>query len=60
MAIHSPSLSIGAKKGKVKGYALIRDKEGKPKIDDVKNCPPELWALLTDIEKEELLNGTHT
>jgi len=39
---------------KFKGFALIRDKNGKPKIDDYKNCPQEIKNMLTKTEKEEL------
>ena len=39
---------------KFKGFVLIRDKNGKPKIDDYKNCPQEIKNMLTKTEKEEL------
>ena len=47
-----------SKKGRIKAFILIRDKYGRPKIDDVENCPAEIWDALTDEEKEELLNGS--
>jgi len=50
---------IQAPPGKFKAFALVRDKDGKPKIDDPKNCPPEILEMLTDEEKEELFNGAH-
>ena len=37
----------------LKGFALIRDKNGKPKIDDYKSCPDEIKAMLTKEEREE-------
>ena len=42
-----------AEKAKMKGFGLIRDKNGKPKIDDYKNCPQEIKDMLTKTEKEE-------
>lgn len=48
------SLNVTAKKIKIKGFGLVRDKYGKPKIDDYKNCPDEIKAMLTTKEKEEL------
>jgi len=38
---------------KIKSFGLIRDKNGKPKIDDYKNCPDEIKKMLTQAEKEE-------
>ena len=46
-------MDVSAKKAKFKGFALVRDKGGKPKIDDYKNCPEEIKAMLTQTEKEE-------
>lgn len=45
------SLNVTAQKVKLKGFALIRDKNGKPKIDDYENCPKEIKAMLTDEER---------
>lgn len=42
-----------ATKAKMKGFGLVRDKNGKPKIDDYKNCPQEIKDMLTKKEKEE-------
>lgn len=39
---------------RVRGTILVRDKEGKPRVDDPKNLPPELLAQLTDAERQEL------
>jgi hypothetical protein len=35
----------------IKGFGLVRDKDGKPKIDDPKNLPIEIYNMLTDEEK---------
>jgi len=48
------SLNVTAKKTVLKGFALIRDKYGKPKIDDYKNCPAEIKAMLTNEERQIL------
>lgn len=36
------------------GYGLVRDKDGKPKIDDPSSVHPAVIALLTEQEKQEL------
>lgn len=42
-------------KPKVKLYGLVRDKDGKPKIDgDPRDLPPQIKAMLTRQEKREL------
>lgn len=41
--------------GKVKAYALVRDKDGKPKIDDIHGVPESIWELLTEDEKLEVI-----
>ena len=46
-------MKIKAGKAKLKGFGLVRDKNGKPKIDDYKNCPQELKDMLTKQEREE-------
>lgn len=46
--------------GKMKGYALVRDAQGKPKIDNIDTCPQEILDMLTKEEIEELRNGTDT
>lgn len=47
--------------GKVKAYALVRDKNGKPKINNIYGIPQPLWELLTNNEKQEvLINGGYT
>lgn len=52
------SMKVG--KGKWKGYALVRDKYGKPKIDDIDNCPQQILDMLTPEELKELKDGSHT
>ncbi len=47
-------INVKAEKPTFKGFVLVRDKNGKPKIDDYNNCPDERKALLTPAEKEEL------
>jgi len=44
---------VNAKKTKFVGFGLIRDKNGKPKIDDYKNCPQQIKDMLTKNEIEE-------
>ena len=46
-------MKVNAGKAKLKGFGLVRDKNGKPKIDDYKNCPQEIKDMLTKKEKEE-------
>ncbi len=46
--------------GKITGYALVRDKEGRPKFNDINNIPKVFWDLLTEKEKEEIQNGRNT
>jgi len=50
-------MDVNAKPFEFKGFALVRDKNGKPKIDDYKNCPDEIKAMLTNQEREDLENG---
>ena len=45
---------------KFKAFGLVRDKNGKPKIDDYRNCPEEIKNMLSQTEREELENGTYT
>lgn len=45
--------------GKFKGFALVRDKDGNPKVDDPDNLPPEIYNALTDKDKEYLY-GTNS
>lgn len=45
--------------GKFKAFVLVRDAQGKPKVDDPQNLPPEILAALTEEEKQEIFNGNH-
>ena len=53
-------MEVNAGKAKLKGFVLLRDKNGKPKFDDYENCPKEIKDLLTETEKEEIENGFST
>lgn len=44
---------VNASKVKLTGFGLVRDKNGKPKISDYKNCPQEIKDLLTKEERKE-------
>lgn len=41
-----------------KGVVLVRDAQGKPKVDDPGNMPPAMVMMLTEAEKTEL--GVYT
>lgn len=45
-------IKANAAPGQFKGFILVRDKDGKPKIDDYNNCPREIKAMLTDEERK--------
>lgn len=45
--------------GRFKGYVLIRDKNGKPKIDDPMKIPQEIFDMLTLEEREEIYHGNY-
>ena len=47
---------ITPEKGKLRTFALIRDSEGKPVIDDGSTLPAEIVSMLTPTEIEELRN----
>ena len=51
--------SVTAPKIKLKGYALVRDEHGKPKIDNPMNLPKPIFDMLTEEEKEEIYNGSY-
>ena len=42
------------KRAQFRGYALVRNAEGKPKFDDIFNIPVEIWLTLADHEKREI------
>lgn len=50
-------MDVMAGKVKLKGFGLVRDKDGKPKIDDYKNCSEVIKSMLTQEEKEVYENG---
>ena len=37
------------------GYFLVRDKNGKPKFDNINNIHPAYWSQLTEEEKQEII-----
>lgn len=41
-------------KPKIQLFGLVRDKDGKPVVDDPKNLHPALKAMLTPAERAEL------
>ena len=48
--------NIGAQKGEWRAYGLVRDKNGRPKVNkDINKIPKEIWDMLTPEEQEELL-----
>lgn len=50
-------IDVKALSGKMVAYALVRDKNGKPKIDDPANLPYEIFVALTDEEIEDIYHG---
>ena len=48
------------KRGKIKAFGVVIDKNGKIKCDDPYSLPPEILDELTEQEKEELFHGTNT
>lgn len=52
--------NVKAGKARITGLGLVRDKNGKPKIDDYENCPQAIKNMLTDKERKEFENGTNT
>jgi len=51
------SVKAKAAHGKFKGYALVRDKDGHPKVDDLNSLPNEIKQQLTQEDWEYLLNS---
>lgn len=47
-------ISVGAKRGKTKAYGLVRDKDGRPVIDNIHGIPKGFWDLLTEAEKADI------
>ena len=48
------SMATSAKGAKIKGYMLVRDKFGKPKVDDVSTLPPQIIDTLSQEDKDYL------
>ena len=42
--------NVGAQPGGFKGFALVRDKDGNPKIDNPETLPQQIKDMLTDEE----------
>lgn len=38
-----------------KGYGLVRDKNGKPRFDDITVIVPAIWEMLTEPEREQII-----
>ena len=53
-------INVTAKDVKFQAYGLVRDKNGKPKVDDYANCHDKIKALLTKKEREDFENGIRT
>ena len=51
---------VGAQKAKLRVFGLVRDKNGKPKFDDIFNIPEDIWNMLTPEEQEEIENGRNS
>ena len=49
--------NVSAQRGKFKAFGIVRDKYGKPRIDDPDNLPKEIWDMLTPEEQQEIENG---
>lgn len=58
--------SVNASGATMKGYSLVRDKHGRPKVDDPSTLPPQILMMLSDDDleylglKEKTGNGTRT
>lgn len=48
--------SVKTQAGKFKAFGLVRDKDGRPKIDDIHNIPDPIWDMLTEAEQQEIEN----
>ena len=47
--------------GKWEAYGLVRDKNGRPKFDDIEaHIPAPIWDMLTEAEQQEIQNGRNT
>lgn len=48
------TLKVGVPRPKIEMYGLVRDKNGKPKVDNPQNLHPEQVKMLTPEERVEL------
>ena len=48
---------VGAGQGKIMAYVLVRDKKGRPKVDDPASVPQEVWDKLSESDKQWILRG---
>jgi len=53
-------MKLGADRGTLKGYFLVRDKDGKPKFDDIFNIADEFWNDLTEQEQQDIIKERKT
>lgn len=37
-----------------RAYGLVRDKDGRPKFDNIRNIPASLWNMLSAEEQAEI------
>jgi hypothetical protein len=37
-----------------RAYGLVRDKDGRPKFDNIKDIPASLWNMLTAEEQDQI------
>ena len=51
-----PSNAASSQEASIKLFGLIRDRNGRPVIDDGNDLPPEIFSQLTLTEQEELTN----
>lgn len=51
-------MNIKSNKGTFKGFALVRDKDGNPRLDNFKGkvLPKELFEMLTKEEQDKYIN----
>jgi len=47
-------INLKSRRGKIVAYCLVRDKQGKPKFDDIMNIPEPIWNMLTTGEKQDI------
>ena len=52
--------TVKTQPGKFKAFGLVRDKDGKPKIDDINNIPKQIWDMLTETEQQEIDHGRNS